>query len=46
VGKIFHYQQETAEGTETNTVEITNGTKVVMGVTTTVCAIGCSSMAS
>jgi len=36
VGKIFHYQQETAEGTETNTVEITNGTKVVMGVTTTV----------
>ena len=31
VGKIFYYESETGEGLETNTVEITDDAKVIMG---------------
>jgi hypothetical protein len=35
-GKKFYYESETPEGLETNVVEITRDTKVILGVTTTV----------
>lgn len=36
VGKTFNYRAETDEGVETTVVEVTNDTKVILGVTTTV----------
>jgi len=35
-GKVFHYASETADGLETNVVEVTNDTKTILGVATTV----------
>lgn len=35
-GKVFHYCGETEEGTEATVVTVTDQTKVIMGVTTTV----------
>ena len=34
--RVFHYQSQTAEGVETNTVEVTNRTKLILGITATV----------
>lgn len=36
VGKVFHYEGETEDGTETIEVTVTADTKVILGVTTTV----------
>lgn len=36
VGKVFHYAGETEDGTETVEVTVTTGTKLIIGVTTTV----------
>jgi hypothetical protein len=35
-GKIFHYESETEDGLETNVVEVTDGTEVILGVAATV----------
>lgn len=35
-GTTFYYEAETADGLETNTVEVTHDTKVILGITTVV----------
>ena len=35
-GRAFHYRAETADGTEETVVEVTNQTKTIIGVTTTI----------
>src|SRR5215471_3333752 len=35
-GRKFHYRSETADGVETNTVEVTTQTKTIMGISATV----------
>ena len=35
-GKKFHYRSETPDGVETNTVEVTNQTKTILGISVTV----------
>lgn len=36
LGRVFHYQSQTAEGVETNTVEVTNRTRLILGIPATV----------
>lgn len=35
-GRVFHYRSETADGVETNVVEVTNQTRRILGITATV----------